>query len=74
MPDKDNDGWTALHVAAVLGHADVCRLLLEHHAEVFFFSGKSISRKLLAEFQPNAAGVDSISYDNSTNSVKFILV
>ena len=40
---KDGDGWTALHEAAIRGHAEICRVLLAAGAEVDARTDVSVS-------------------------------
>ncbi len=43
----DVRGWTALHLAAHFGHADVVRLLIEHHANVHVRSTNAMANQPL---------------------------
>ncbi len=44
---RSSDGWTALHLAAFMGHAAVARLLLDHDADLEAVSTNSIANRPL---------------------------
>ena len=44
---RSSDGWTPLHLAAFMGHADVARILLDHGADLEAVSTNSIANRPL---------------------------
>lgn len=50
-------GWTALHYAAAVGHADIVRLLLEHHAYIDAASPNRTTPLMMAARDGHAACV-----------------
>lgn len=44
---RSSDGWTALHLAAFMGHAEVARILLDHDADLEAVSRNGIANRPL---------------------------
>jgi len=57
---RSNDGWTALHLAGFMGHADVARVLLDHGADIEAVSQNSIANRPLHAAIAGKAATDVI--------------
>lgn len=45
--ERSSDGWTALHLAAFMGHAEIVRMLLDHGADLEAVSRNGIANRPL---------------------------
>jgi ankyrin repeat protein len=58
--ERSNDGWTPLHLAGFMGHADVARVLLDHGADIEAVSNNSIANRPLHAAIAGKAATDVI--------------